>query len=96
MKTDDLYNEDYRSTRGLRRLKWFWLWWSYQFVLWLGEKTGNPYWWCGGRHTDGDPTVCQRCGYVCRRRDCVHIYQIDGAGDVERVDECPKCGSTWI
>lgn len=95
MKQDCLYQEDYRSLTARKRIYWLYLWWTWRLVLWLGSKFGRPFWWCGGRHTDGDPTVCQNeeCRWVGRVRDCVHGYQDDGSGeDVEGVDSCPKCG----
>lgn len=96
MKTPKLYEEDYQSLPWLKRPYWLWLWYSWIFVLWIGKKTGHRYWWNAGRRSDGDPTVCDNCGWVGRVRECVHTYENDGAGDVEPIEECPKCGSNSV
>lgn len=94
MKTADLMQEDFESLSGWRRLHYLWLLWTWTLVLRLGRMTRHPWWWNGGRHSDGDPTVCRNCGWVGRVRDSVHGYQDDGSGeDVEGVEECPRCGS---
>ncbi len=95
MKTDELMREDYESLGRLARLKWLWLYWSWRLVIWLGQRLGRWWWWNGGRQTDGDPTVCPKCRLVVRVRDCVHTYGDDGTGEVEGVDECPRCGC-WL
>lgn len=92
MKTDELYREDYRSLPWCRRLLWLYYWYSWRLVTWLGARLGRRYWWNGGRHTDGDPTVCEECLRVFRVRDCVHTYQACGYDDVEGLEECPHCG----
>lgn len=95
MKTQELYKEDFRSLCLCQKLKWLWYWWTWRAVIKVGSWFGC-YWWCGGRRTDGDPTVCGDCGRVFRVRDLVHSYQSDGCGDVEGVDECPNCGSESV
>jgi len=47
------------------------------------------------RYDDTTPVYCEDCGWKGQVRDCVHTYRgIPGTGgDVEPVDECPKCGS---
>jgi hypothetical protein len=96
MKSTDLMWEDFESLPYWGKVKYFWLFLTWAIVLEIGQRVGKPHWWNGGRRTDGDPTVCKSCLYVCRVRDCVHGYQSDGLGDVEGVDECPRCGSTAI
>lgn len=47
----------------------------------------------GGRRYDWWPVRCHECGLVMRTKDAYHGYQDDGMGDVEPVDECPRCGT---
>jgi hypothetical protein len=37
-------------------------------------------------------TECKDCGWLGEVREAVHAYRDDGMGDVEPIDECPKCG----
>lgn len=80
----------------MRELKFWWYLWTYRLVRFIAPKLGKPYAWAGGRRTDGFPVVCEQCGHVCRLKDAHHAYQDDGAGDVEAVDECPRCGSSQL
>lgn len=47
----------------------------------------------GGRHDSLRIVRCGACDHRCLEKDCAHTYQDDGDGDVEPVDECPRCGS---
>ena len=46
-----------------------------------------------GRHTSPKALLCVECGWAGPLRWMVHTYDDDGCGDVEAVDECPRCGS---
>ena len=91
MKTKELMKADFEACGLGGKAKWLWYFWTWRLVTWLGKKCGRPWWWNGGRRTDGDPTRCEACGLVWRVRDCVHTYA-GACGDVEPVDECPRCG----
>jgi len=45
-----------------------------------------------GRREDPSPVICWRCLWAGMRRWTVHTYYDDHNGDVEPVDECPRCG----
>lgn len=46
-----------------------------------------------GRRESPEAIRCEECGWGGPLRWAVHTYQGDGCGDVEPVDECPKCGA---
>lgn len=79
----------------MNTLKYLWLLWSFNLVRYFAAKTKwYKFKWIGGRREAGYPVICEDCGHVCRLKNAVHGYQDDGNGDVEGVDECPRCGST--
>ena len=96
MKPEGMMREDYESLPRLRRLHYLWLLWTWVALVWIGTLLKRPGWFDSGRRFDRSPTVCQRCGWVGRVRDCAHGYQDDGAGDVEGCSECPECGDQSV
>jgi len=45
-----------------------------------------------GRHDSPKAVRCPECGWTGPLRWTIHTYADDHMGDVEPVDECPKCG----
>lgn len=47
------------------------------------------------RYNDQTPVQCEDCGWQGLASECIHTYKgIPFAdGDIEPVDECPKCNS---
>lgn len=74
---------------------YFALCWMFAWFIWrrITDPTGEPAWqamW--GRHESPEPVMCECCLWAGPRRWVIHGYQSDGDGDVEPVDECPRCG----
>ena len=74
----------WKMARGFNRLRYW-------------KKRNNPFYPLliepgHGRHTDIEPYCCERCLWSGPYRWLVHAYCDDGMGDVEPVDECPRCG----
>lgn len=64
-----------------------WLWrrgWRGRAMRWLPSM--------GGRHVDSDPVICERCLWAGMVRWTYHTYYSCADGEVEPVDECPRCG----
>ena len=68
-------------------------WWSAFAVVVRAKRRFIRQRYAGGRHIDWDPVHCGECGWVGPLRWAFHTYCDDHAGDVEPVDECPKCGN---
>ena len=54
-----------------------------------------PYCYLWGRHDSPEPIRCKECGWGGMVRWLIHTYEWygdDENGDVEPVDECPRCG----
>ena len=47
------------------------------------------------RETDITLVQCEDCGWTGTVSECIHTYRAISLtdGDVEGIDECPKCGS---
>ena len=74
-------------------------WWWYSLCSAL-ELQFAPIWgfnrtvaFAWGRRDSPKPVICV-CGWVGPMRWLIHTYADDGCGDVEPVDECPRCGRT--
>lgn len=69
-----------------------WVWW--QIATWVNVLRGIDRRWAMmfGRHDDPAPVMCDRCLWAGPRCWLVHTYRGVGEGDVEAVDECPRCG----
>jgi len=50
-----------------------------------------PYCFLWGRRESPEPIKCE-CGWAGMTRWLVHTYEGDGHGEVDPVDECPRCG----
>lgn len=44
-----------------------------------------------GRRESPKPVRCTECGWTGPGRWAKHTYRSDGFGDVDPVDECPRC-----
>jgi hypothetical protein len=80
-------------------LIWTLLWgcarWPYlRFYFRCASNAGRVAWchaFSWGRRECPEPVVCKQCGWAGPGRRSVHTYEPDGCGDVEPVDECPRC-----
>lgn len=70
--------------------------WGYWRIVRRRPKDGLDLAFCmmWGRHDSPEPTICPRCLWAGMRRWCWHGYESDGVGDVEPVDDCPRCGNS--
>lgn len=89
MRSGAIMQQDYdRIPWGLGKAYYLWLLITWIIVTWIGRRIGKPYLWNAGRRTDGEPCVCEECGWIGRIRNTVQSF--DEYGEAEC--ECPKCG----
>ena len=88
-----------QSWRDYALIPWWLLRYAFAWVwaeAWATWKIGKgiPAGWANlyGRWESPEPVMCPRCLWAGPRRWVIHTYQDDGVGDVEPVDECPRCG----